>query len=176
MILLKQRLSPEGVVVPGISVGSTPTMTRVKRLPGVTEVRPGNYAVFDHTQTVLGSCRLNRCAVTVLATVVSAQPEGDHCVVDAGALALSKELSHPLSASPTMGEIYTFYRDGILSDDLRVTSLSQEHGLLSERLAVGERVRILPNHACLAIACFDHMVVVQGEEVVDRWKIWRGRD
>jgi len=41
--------------------------------------------------------------------------------------------------------------------------------------AVGERVRILPNHSCLAVACFDEFQVVRGEEVLDRWKIWRGR-
>jgi D-serine deaminase-like pyridoxal phosphate-dependent protein len=40
---------------------------------------------------------------------------------------------------------------------------------------VGSQVRILPNHSCLTAACFDEYVVVRGEEVVDRWKIWRGR-
>ncbi len=75
-----------------------------------------------------------------------------------------------------MGEVYERYDEGILSDSVRVRSLSQEHGILSQRLAIGERLRILPNHSCLAVACFDELVVVDGDEVVDRWKIWRGRD
>ena len=176
MVGLGERLTSAGVEVPSLSVGSTPTMTRVAGLSGVTEVRPGNYAFFDHTQVVLGSCTAVQCAVTVLATVVSAQAANDYCVVDAGGLALSTEPSHPLAEKPTMGEVYERYDEGILSDSVRVRTLSQEHGILSQRLAIGERLRILPNHSCLAVACFDELIVVDGDEVVDRWKIWRGRD
>jgi len=43
------------------------------------------------------------------------------------------------------------------------------------RFRVGGKVRILPNHSCLTAALFDEYHVVRGEEVVDRWKIWRGR-
>ncbi|MGB5878926.1 MAG: hypothetical protein WBH85_02745 [Thermoanaerobaculia bacterium] len=42
-------------------------------------------------------------------------------------------------------------------------------------LPVGSRVRILPNHSCLTVACFDEYAVVRGDRVVDSWKIWRGR-
>ena len=37
-------------------------------------------------------------------------------------------------------------------------------------------VRIVPNHSCLTVAQFDEYAVVRGDEVLDRWKIWRGRD
>src|SRR6185503_7341843 len=40
--------------------------------PGVTELRPGNYVYFDRTQVALGAATLADCALTVLATVVSA--------------------------------------------------------------------------------------------------------
>lgn len=176
MVLLGQRLSLKGVTVPAISVGSTPTMTRVESLPGVSEARPGNYALFDHTQVVLGSCAASECAVTVLSTVVSVPEGAQHSVIDAGALALSVEASHPLAPQASMGEIYQDYDRGRLADDLRVTSVSQEHGIVSGRLKVGERVRILPNHSCLAVACHDQAWVVEGEAVVGRWKIHRGRD
>jgi D-serine deaminase-like pyridoxal phosphate-dependent protein len=95
-------------------------------------------------------------------------------VVDAGALALSKDAGHPGPVS-SMGWIYDDYEAGTLRSDARLTGLSQEHGLLSARLPVGTRVRILPNHSCLTVACFDEYHVVQGDRVVDRWKIWRGR-
>ena len=175
MVLLCQRLSPKGIVVPAISVGSTPTMTRVATLSGVSEARPGNYALFDHTQVVLGSCTASDCAATVLSTVVSVPEGARHSVIDAGALALSVDASHPLAPQATMGEIYEDYGQGRLAADLRVTSVSQEHGMVSGRLKVGERLRILPNHSCLAVACHDEAWVVEGEVVVDRWKIHRGR-
>ncbi len=54
--------------------------------------------------------------------------------------------------------------------------MSQEHGRCNRALPVGTRVRILPNHSCLAVAAFDEAYVVRGDSVVDRWKIWSGRD
>jgi D-serine deaminase-like pyridoxal phosphate-dependent protein len=169
------RLRAAGIAVPCVSVGSTPAMTAARRLDGVDEARPGNYAFYDYTQSVLGSCGVADCAVTVLASVVSAQPGARHSVIDAGALALSKDTGPEHGPHPTMGELVADYDRGTLHPDRRVISLSQEHGRVNARLQVGERVRILPNHSCLTAACFDEYCVVHGDDVVDRWKIWRGR-
>lgn len=170
-----------GIEVAEVSVGSTPAMTAAERLDGVTEVRPGNYALFDGTQAAIGSCAVADCALTVLATVVSSPTGADRSVVDAGALALSKD------AGPThLGEAWRWgmgalfedpaaYRDGRPSERLHLTSLSQEHGVISGALPVGARVRVLPNHSCLAVPCFDHFWVVSGERVVDRWRVRRER-
>jgi D-serine deaminase-like pyridoxal phosphate-dependent protein len=72
----------------------------------------------------------------------------------------------------------------------QVSRISQEHGILlwngpkdDERkapLKVGQRVRIWPNHSCIAGACFDYYFIVdsrnKGREgvVVDVWPRWRG--
>lgn len=173
-----ERLRAEGLEVPSVSVGSTPAMSAARSLDGVDEARPGNYAFFDGTQVVLGSCGAADCALTVAATVVSSQPGTDRCVVDAGALALSVDAGpDPRPGDPprSMGRIYEDYRAGALRDDARLVSLSQEHGIVEGRLPHGTRVRILPNHSCLAAACFDAYHVVVGEEVVDRWPIHRER-
>jgi D-serine deaminase-like pyridoxal phosphate-dependent protein len=71
MLRFADRLRAGGVEVPAISVGSTPAMSVIDHLDGITETRPGNYACYDHTQVVLGSCTPRDCAATVLATVVS---------------------------------------------------------------------------------------------------------
>ncbi|HWM93192.1 MAG TPA: alanine racemase [Thermoanaerobaculia bacterium] len=174
------RLRGEGIEVPGVSVGSTPAMWTVRGLDGVTEARPGNYAFNDFEQVSLGGCEARDCAVTVLASVVSAQPGRSWCITDAGALALSKDPGFGTS----MGEVFADYEAGALSAEARLTALSQEHGILSAPRPVGSQVRVLPNHSCLTAACFDEYVVVRGvrsqrsqrgQEVVDRWKIWRGR-
>lgn len=169
------RLRSEGIAVPGVSVGSTPAMSVVESLEGVTEARPGNYAFYDFMQVALGSCGVRDCAATVLATVVSHRPGESTSVVDAGALALSKEAWSGPEGRETMGEVFADYEAGVLSDGARLVKLSQEHGVVSAALPVGSRVRILPNHSCLAVAQFDEVHAVRGEEVVDRWKIWRGR-
>jgi D-serine deaminase-like pyridoxal phosphate-dependent protein len=169
----RERLAAEGITV-AASVGSTPAMSCVERLDGITEARPGNYVFYDAMQVGLEVCSAAECGATVLASVISSQPGAAHCVVDAGALALSKDAGHP-GPVPGMGWIYDDYTAGTLRSDTRLTGLSQEHGVLSTRLPVGARVRILPNHSCLTVACFDEYHVVQGNRVVDRWKIWRGR-
>lgn len=166
-----ERLRGEGIEVPGVSVGSTPGMWTVRSLQGVDEARPGNYVFNDFEQVTIGSCEVRDCAVTVLASVVSSQPGRGGCVTDAGALALSKDPGFGAS----MGEVFEDYEAGVLSGEARLTALSQEHGILSAPRPVGSRVRILPNHSCLTAACFDEYLVVRGQEVVDRWKIWRGR-
>ena len=168
------RALREARIDPGVlSLGSTPGMSRVETLEGVDEARPGNYALHDYMQTRLGSCGVRDCAVTVLATVVSARDGLDGAIADCGALALSKDVG-PDDPSH-YGRLCRDLSGGELSDD-RVTSVSQEHGRISRRLAVGDRVRVLPNHACLTVAHFDHFEVVRGGCVVDRWEIRRTRD
>ncbi|MFB6376123.1 MAG: alanine racemase [Bradymonadaceae bacterium] len=175
MVDCAERLRDDGLPVPGVSIGSTPATSHAANLDGITEVRPGNYAFFDFTQTVIGSCDIADCALTVLATIVSAPAAHDHCVVDAGALSLSMDPG-PEDASPdTMGEIFSDYADNELAPDTRLVNLSQEHGTVSRSLPMGTRVRILENHSCLTAACFDHYHVVRGDQVVDRWTIHRGR-
>ena len=171
MVAAAGRLRAEGLTVPEVSVGSTPAMCAAESLEGVTEARPGNYAFFDYMQVELGSCAARDVAVTVLSSVVSRMP--DHSVVDAGALALSKDAGPGSRAG--MGRILRNDGSGELEPDYRITSLSQEHGIVDRPLPVGTTLRIVPNHSCLTVACFDEYHVVRGGEVVDRWKVWRGR-
>jgi D-serine deaminase-like pyridoxal phosphate-dependent protein len=173
MTALADRLRAEGLAVDAISVGSTPGMTAVDHLDGVTEARPGNYAYFDATQVALGACAPGDCALTVLASVVSSSR--DHAVVDAGALALSKDVGRGNGGRPSMGRLFEDPGSAALREDARLISLSQEHGVVDAPLAVGSRVRILPNHSCLANACFDHVHAVRGEDVVDGWRVRRER-
>lgn len=171
MVAAAQRLRDAGIDVPEVSVGSTPAMTAVESLAGVSEMRPGNYAFFDYTQVALGSCAAQDVAVSVLASVVSRMP--DHSVIDAGALAMSKDLG-PEREGAAMGPIYR--QDGNeLDPELRLLSVSQEHGIVNRPLPVGTRLRLMPNHSCLTAACFDEYQVVRGGEVIDRWRICRGR-
>jgi len=178
MVALAERLRGAGIAVPGVSVGSTPAMAAVRRLDGVTEARPGNYAYYDFTQVTIGSCTPRDCALTVLSTVVSHQPGAGHAVCDAGALALSKDpgpTRDEQGRPTTWGEIYEDYEAGTLHPDLRLASLSQEHGVLSAPAPVGARLRILPNHSCLTAACFDRVHAVSGDRVVGVWTVHRGR-
>jgi len=176
MVKFADQLRAQGIAVRGISVGSTPSMAAVEDLTGVTEARPGSYVFNDRTNALLGCCTLDDVGVAVLATVISHQPGAAHFVVDAGALALSKDTGPAhLDAPVTMGIVKGH-------PELTVATLSQEHGVIRGTTAavkngfvVGERVEIIPNHACLTVAHFDLYQVVQDGAVIDQWKISRGR-
>ncbi len=174
MVAFADRLREQGIEVPTISVGSTPAMSAVETLNGVTEARPGNYAFFDGMQVDIGSCQVSDCALTVLTSVVSSSPE--HSILDAGALALSKDAGHPGVSRPSFGSGFLDHGAGTLDPSLDVFALSQEHGWITGSHPVGSRVRLLPRHSCLTSAQFDEYIVVRGDEVVDRWPILRGRD
>ncbi len=184
MVDFAERMRSKGLPVPAISIGSTPSTALIESLDGITEVRPGNYCFYDRTMTELGVCGPGDCAVTVLATVVSHQPGAKHFVVDAGALALSKDPGPVQSnAQRTMGLLFENYEETRLCDHLVLGTLTQEHGKviadtpsrIEGRYRVGDRVRILENHSCLTVANFDEYYVIRGTEIVDKWKILRGR-
>jgi D-serine deaminase-like pyridoxal phosphate-dependent protein len=53
-----------------------------------------------------------------------------------------------------------------------ITGLSEEHGHVdvsrcNSRPKIGDRVRVLPNHACVVSNLFDRVHLVSGDEVVD---------
>jgi D-serine deaminase-like pyridoxal phosphate-dependent protein len=147
------RMREAGLPVEETSVGSTPTAAVAMKVDGVTECRPGNYVFHDASQVALGTCGLDDCALTIFATVVSVPGPG-RAVLDAGSKTLS---SDPLRPTPRgYGRV--------LGRSSYVEKLSEEHGVLAvaegETFRVGERVRLLPNHACVVANLHDRLIGV----------------
>lgn len=163
VVTAAERLRAAGLPCPVVSVGSTPTALCARHLEGVTEMRPGVYMFMDLFQTGLGICEPKDIAVSVLASVVK-RPVNGQMLIDAGALALSQDQS-----------VAGYGR--ILGQTMRVAAVNQEHGFVRPDdgaslpvLAVGERLRVLPNHSCMMAAMHEHYHVIDGsDEVVDIW-------
>ena len=113
----------------------------------VTEIRPGNYVFLDMMQVHLGSADLANCALTVLSTVVSKHRDRN-------------------------GTERVFYNTRVMTPlpHAVITGLSEEHAWVTVRggatLDVGDRVHIVPNHACVVVNTQDEMVLVREGEVV----------
>jgi D-serine deaminase-like pyridoxal phosphate-dependent protein len=152
------ELRAAGIPVEEVSVGSTPTAARAMTVPGVTECRPGNYVFNDASQVNLGTCAIEDCALTILATVVSV-PTRDRAVVDAGSKTLSSDILRPRPGG----------HGWVLGRKSRLQRLSEEHGAIDvekgEVFRVGERVRILPNHTCVVANLHDRLLGVRGDRV-----------
>jgi len=150
--LVSQGLAPDIV-----SGGSTPTLWRSHAMVGVTEVRPGTIIFNDRDILAMGACGEGDLAYSVVATVVSVGVPGQ-AVLDAGSKALSKE------ALRSLGDGYGFLME---HPEVRITSMSEEHGVLclqgsDWRPAVGEQVRVIPNHVCLSVNLQDRYLVDTG--------------
>ncbi|MFN2510237.1 MAG: alanine racemase [Pyrinomonadaceae bacterium] len=178
MTQLAAELRDSGIEVPTVSIGSTPTITLVDHLEGIDEARPGNYIFFDAFQASIGSCTLDDCALTVLAAVVHRDLNRNKIVVDAGAIALSKDRGAiEFDSACGYGRVLDLEGRDL---DLCIGSLSQEHGEIMGRtgeisgLRVGSRVRVLANHSCLSAAQHSHYNVLESGKLVDRWEIQRG--
>lgn len=155
----RQLIADAGLETRTISTGGSPDMWKDDGLAGVTEYRAGTYVYYDRSQAEAGSCAYDDCALSVLATVVS-RPTGDRAVLDAGSKALTSDLLGLTGHGVARG------LDGAL-----VYGLSEEHGLLdlsgvAQKPAVGDVVRITPNHVCPVSNLFDSVVFVDGDEVL----------
>jgi D-serine deaminase-like pyridoxal phosphate-dependent protein len=160
------------------SIGATPTAS-IAPIPDADELRPGNYVFYDAFQAAIGSCTLDACAASVLASVISIYPEQNKVMIDAGALALSKDAG-PVHLDPAFG--YGLVCDSDLKPlPMKIVSISQEHGQVRGegaidfgRVSIGTKLRIVPNHSCLTAALFDRYWVVENERVVEEWRPVRG--
>ncbi len=172
-VLAAERLRAAGLPCETVSVGSTPTVVHGRSLAGVTEIRPGVYTFFDLQQAALGVCTEADIALSVLATVIGHNRRSQRILIDAGALALSKDVSAgEFRANVGYGLIRPVRGGSLPADNLFVAEVHQEHGLIAapdggelpwDALPVGATVRVLPNHACLTAAAFDRYHVDRGD-------------
>ena len=113
----------------------------------------------------IGACGMGDIAVSVLASVIGHYPHRNQALIDAGALALSKDISaQEFMPDAGYGVVKNF-------DGLAIEGLSQEHGFVSSkapfpyaRLPIGSRVQVLPNHVCITAGNHDKYYVVDSEE------------
>jgi D-serine deaminase-like pyridoxal phosphate-dependent protein len=151
-----------GLELREISVGSTPTARIGASVAGVTEIRPGTYVLNDVQQLRLGVATEDTCAGRVLVTVI-ARPGAERFVVDAGSKAFTSDGDSGLgSAFPGRGVI-------VGRPDLQLDFMSEEHGVGhiegDGTVEIGDRLQVIPLHACTCVNMFDVAYGVRGGEV-----------
>jgi D-serine deaminase-like pyridoxal phosphate-dependent protein len=180
-VMAAAALRRAGFAAPVVSIGSTPTATYAKALDGVTEVRAGVFVFFDLVMAGIDVCRQDDIALSVLATVIGHRADKGWILVDAGWMAMSRDRG---TARQRVDQGYGVAcdLDGRPIADLIITDANQEHGIVARRgggappgLAVGTRLRILPNHACATGAQHERYHVVDGgREITAVWQRFRG--
>ncbi|WP_170417205.1 D-TA family PLP-dependent enzyme [Ruegeria atlantica] len=150
----KREIEETGLPVRVVSHGGSPGMWQAQDVPVATEYRIGTYIYNDRSLQARGICTWEDCALSVLATVISV-PTENRAVIDAGSKVLTSDLLG------LEGHGYVIGRPDIL-----VEGLSEEHGVLKAdkiNLKVGERIRIIPNHACVVTNMVDQIEAIRGD-------------
>ena len=142
-----------GLPVERISGGGTPAARRTHEIGEVNEVRAGTYVYGDRSCIANGSVPLEDCALRIVATVVS-RPTRERAIIDAG--------SKTLTSDPAVGA--TGYGLVVEHPGAEVYALNEEHGYVDVSACerppeIGDRVTLVPNHACVTANMHDEVVV-----------------
>jgi len=157
---LLRELADRGFEVDMFTGGSAATYDTAGNLPFMTDVQAGTYLLMDATYVELAP--EFEPALAVVATVATARPDRP-LVVDVGAKRMSTDWGEPALA----GYAATYY------------ATSEEHCRFvvsgPSLPAVGERVAVIPGHACPTVALYSTIVGVRDGRV-DRLLTIDGRD
>jgi D-serine deaminase-like pyridoxal phosphate-dependent protein len=156
-----------GIAVPIVSGGSTPTLFHSHEIQGLTEIRPGTYVFNDMNTVRSGGCAMEDCAATILVTVVSVARPG-HMIVDGGSKTFSSD--RPANSSEvTFGHV-------VEAPGARFHKMNEEHGFIDltgagREFGVGDRVRVIPNHICVAVNLHERVYGVRAGQVEEIWNV-----
>jgi D-serine deaminase-like pyridoxal phosphate-dependent protein len=160
LLAARDAVLARGLSVDRVSGGGTPTAEHTHELGVVDELRVGTYIYGDRACIANDSVSLEDCALRVIATVVS-RPTRERAIIDAGSKTLTSDQAigatgHGLLLEFPAAEVY---------------ALNEEHGYVDVSgceppPAIGERVTIIPNHACTTANMHDEIVMHRGGEVV----------
>ncbi|OGL47066.1 MAG: hypothetical protein A2161_20190 [Candidatus Schekmanbacteria bacterium RBG_13_48_7] len=170
-----KELEPITGKIEWLSVGATPTAMFYQSSEYPMMFRPGNYVFNDMIQVSLGIASLEDCAMSILCTVIS-KPAENRLIIDAGKKTFSED-EGPKTTEKMHGYggvLKSLYRKQ-LEKDLLLERLSEEHGIVTVKtrtnLKIGDKVRIIPNHACIVTNLHDHFYLTQGEQMLSKIKI-----
>ena len=161
------ELRSAGIEPRVVSGGSTPTLFHSHEIDGLTEIRPGTYVFNDINTVRSGACTLAQCAATIHTTVVSTARPG-HMIIDGGSKTFS---SDRLS---TGGEVTFGYL--LEARGARFHKMNEEHGYVDltqaeAQFQPGDRVRVVPNHICVAVNLHEQVYGVRGDLVEEVWRV-----
>jgi D-serine deaminase-like pyridoxal phosphate-dependent protein len=156
----RDAIVARGLSIDRVSGGGTPTAERTHELGVVDELRVGTYIYGDRACIANGSVPLEDCALRVVATVVS-RPTRERAIIDAGSKTLTSDQAIGATGHGLLVEF----------PEAEVYALNEEHGYVDVSRCepppeIGDRVTIVPNHACTTANMHDEIVMHRGGEVV----------
>jgi D-serine deaminase-like pyridoxal phosphate-dependent protein len=160
----RERLAQANIPVEIISGGGTGAWAR-SAAAGATEHRAGTCVYWDYNCVNAGYCTVDDCAMSVLVTVVTDACEG-YITVDGGSKTFTND---NLSRERSNGYCLEY-------PELSLARMNEEHGVVAlngaaRRPKVGEKIRIIPNHACGTTNLHDYVIGHRDGRVEVVWPV-----
>lgn len=157
---------------PRILYGDTPNCSIQTDFEGIDEITPGNFIFYDLTQAALGSCQESAIAVAMVCPVTGKYPDTKKVLIHGGAVHFSKE-ALKIHDRQIFGKRVHFTPSGWspLQTGSYITSISQEHGIVStteelfERTKIGDLMVFLPVHSCLTANLMKAYTTLDGDVI-----------
>ena len=154
---LAQKVNP-GTGRIELSVGDTPSCSRVTDFREVDEIRPGNFVFYDLMQYRIGSCTWEDIACVLACPVVAKHDRRKEIVIYGGAVHLSKDYVMNSDGAKNYGSVVLPQSHGWGSEAPHtfVKAISQEHGIVTtgesffSSVNVGDVLLVVPVHSCLS--------------------------
>ena len=156
----KHILETNSIDIPVITGGSTGSYADDSRLPYLTELQAGSYALMDAAYTRIGVTEFSH-ALTVLGTVISAN-QPDRVTVDAGFKAFATDRPFGPDVQDLEGARYQW-----AGDEFGYVFFDQTaHGI-----RLGDRIRFIPPHCDPTVNLYDRIHVCRKNEVHAVWSV-----
>ena len=161
-----ERLRTAGVEVREVSAGSSFTGKHVAEVPGITESRAGTYVFFDLTHLYEGSASEDELALSALCRVNSLWGDGG-LTIDGGTKTFSSDRP-PAAEDGTLPPMARAAGHSVF-----IERMTEEHGMgrTEEPVALGEKLRFYPAHACTCCNLTNEMVGYRDGRVETVWQV-----
>ena len=157
---LKSKLTGEGMEVPVIVAGGSPTFPVHAKREDV-EASPGTTLLWDERYSSLFD-DMNFITAAVLFSRVISKPNSDLICLDLGHKAIAPEMDFPRVKLHGL-------------EDCDQIGQSEEHLVVKcpdrDRFQVGDPCYAIPMHICPTVAKYPRLMVVEKGEITDSWEV-----
>lgn len=161
--IAKRDLEENGYKLKFVMGGSTATIKDSVLNEDINILSPGNFIFRDNTQIKLGVSDVENCSLNILSTI-SSHPDSETFIIDSGSKSFGLDkIEQELLELNGVGHI-------VGHNELKIVNISEEISKVriegKTNLKVGDKIRIIPEHASSIINMEKFLIGIKDDEVV----------